>query len=76
MCGGNIGGHICATCSHSGGCMAGKFDDDWAPADMEKVINNLDNHWYDDSRIAMKKFLIQEYMYDYDRRAYIEVNAR
>jgi len=76
MCGSNNGRHICATCSHSDGCMAGFFDDDWFPANMEKVIDNLDNHRYDDKRIAMKKFLIQEYLYDYDRRTYIEVDAR
>lgn len=69
MCG--FGDKPCATCMCGTGCVASMREDLYVPASMETVISRLDNHEYEKDRTVMKTFLIQRYLYDYNKRSFI-----
>ena len=55
----------CCVCAYGGWCLAGYGDDDFSPAQMEKIIDNLNEGKYPDYREYMIDYLRTVYGYEY-----------
>lgn len=55
----------CCVCAYGGWCLAGHGDDDFSSAQMEKIIDNLNEDKYPDYREYMIDYLRTVYGYEY-----------
>ena len=64
----------CCVCACDGGCLAGHGDDDFILASKEDILYNLLHGKYPHYVDHMKKTLLKEYGYDYDKEIPMKIH--